>query len=346
MSRMARQRRRRTAGGGAARVLSMLLGLAVVGVALAAVAGIGWGGHIATSGPSLDERTPINLGATSTVYANDGKTRLGFISGATLRVPVAADEIPDVVREATVAVEDRRFFKHQGVDFEGILRAAVKNVEGGEIQGGSTLTMQLVRNLYTGERARAGVAGYKRKIREAKLAEELENRHPGRKGKLWILQRYLNSVPYGTVGGQPAVGVQAAARMFFDKPARDLKLREAALLAGLPQAPSSYNPFNDRNRARARRDDVLLKMAEQGYITPRKAQQETAKGLGVKSNKFFTQRRESYFFDYVKQKLIERYGLDTVRKGGLRIDTTIDLRLQRLARASMEGQLGAPDRSA
>src|SRR4051794_40010583 len=346
MSRMARQRRRRTAGGGAARVLSMLLGLAVVGVALAAVAGIGWVVHIATSGPSLDERTPINLGATSAVYANDGKTRLGFISGATLRVPVAADEIPDVVREATVAVEDRRFFKHKGVDFEGILRAAVKNVEGGEIQGGSTLTMQLVRNLYTGERARAGVAGYKRKIREAKLAEELENEHPGREGKLWILDRYLNSVPYGTVGGQTAVGIQAAARTFFDKPASELTLREAALLAGLPQAPSSYNPFNEPSRALARRNDVLRKMADQGYITPQRAQREMAKGLGVKHNRFFQQRRESYFFDYVKQRLIDRYGLDTVRKGGLRIDTTISLRMQRLARASMDGQLGAPDRSA
>ena len=129
-------------------------------------------------------------------------------------------EIPDIVREATVAIEDRRFYEHQGVDFEGIVRAAVKNVESKkDIQGGSTLTMQLVRNLYTGERARAGVAGYKRKIREAKLAQELEDRHPGRPGKLWIVNKYVNSVPYGTVGGQTAVGIQAAARIFFDKPA-------------------------------------------------------------------------------------------------------------------------------
>ena len=119
-----------------------------------------------------------------------------------------------------MAIEDRRFYEHKGVDFEGIVRAAVKNLESKkDIQGGSTLTMQLVRNLYTGERARNGVAGYKRKIREAKLAQELENRHPGRPGKRWILNKYLNSVPYGTVGGQTAVGIQAAARIFFDKPA-------------------------------------------------------------------------------------------------------------------------------
>ena len=124
------------------------------------------------------------------------------------------------MRNATVAIEDRRFYKHKGVDFEGIVRAAVKNLESEQdVQGGSTLTMQLVRNLYTGERVRNGIAGYKRKIREAKLAEELENRHPGRAGKNWILTKYLNTVPYGTVGGQTAVGIQAAARTFFDKPA-------------------------------------------------------------------------------------------------------------------------------
>ena len=104
-----------------------------------------------------------------------------------------------LVREATVAIEDRRFYEHQGVDFEGIVRAAVKNLESKkDIQGGSTLTMQLVRNLYTGERARNGVAGYKRKIREAKLAQELEDRHPGPPGKLWIVNKYVNSVPYGS----------------------------------------------------------------------------------------------------------------------------------------------------
>ena len=198
-------------------------------------------------------------------------------------------EIPDVVRQATVAIEDRRFYEHQGVDFEGIVRAAIKNVESKkDIQGGSTLTMQLVRNLYTGERARSGVAGYKRKIREAKLAQELEDRHPGRPGKLWILNKYLNSVPYGTVGGQTAVGIQAAARVFFDKPASRLTLREAALLAGLPQAPSNYNPFLDKAAATARRNDVLQRMADQGYITQATATKTMAEGLGVKHNRYYT----------------------------------------------------------
>ncbi len=342
MSRRERQRRRRRNKGGPQQVLLLGLGLlaAVAGMAVAAV--IGWVVSIANTAPKLDTSKPIELGATSRVYAADG-TRLGFIQANELRTPVTEDEIPQNVKDAVVSVEDRRFFEHQGVDFEGIVRAGVKNLENRhEIQGGSTLTMQLVRNLYTGEKQRT----LKRKIREAKLAEDLEDLHPGRSGKLWILAKYLNSVPFGTVGGQTAVGIQAGARVFFDKPARELTLREAALLAGLPQAPSQYNPFLNPTAAKARRNDVLRRMADEGYISQATAARVQRRGLGVKRNRFYTTRREGYFFDFVKQELIDRYGLDTVRRGGLRIDTTIDLKLQKLARATMDGNLGSTDRSA
>jgi len=286
------------------------------------------------------------IGATSRVYAADG-TRLGFIQANELRTPITAAQIPDNVREATIAVEDRRFYAHRGVDFEGVVRAAVKNLESGDrVQGGSTLTMQLVRNLYTGDRARTGLDGYKRKIREAKLAEDLENRHPGREGKRWILHKYVNSIPYGTVGGQTAVGIQAAARIFFNKPASELELHEAALLAGLPQAPSLYNPFLAPERARARRDDVLQRMADQGYITQSTASRAKAMDLGVRASSYYRARRENYFFDYVRQQLINKYGLEEVRRGGMRIDTTVDLDMQEAARQAMEGKLGAPGRAA
>ncbi len=345
MSRRERQRRKRRNEGGPHRIIFLTLGLLATCVAIAGIAAVAWVINIANGAPSLDTRKPIELGATSRVYAADG-TRLGFINATTLRTPITSAEIPDVVREATVAIEDRRFYEHKGVDFEGIVRAAIKNVESKkDIQGGSTLTMQLVRNLYTGERARSGVAGYKRKIREAKLAQELEDRHPGHGGKLWIVNKYVNSVPYGTVGGQTAVGIQAAARIFFDKPAARLTLREAALLAGLPQAPSNYNPFLDKGAATVRRNDVLQRMAEQGYITQALADKTMAMSLGVKHNRYYTAKREGYVFDYVKQYLIDRYGLDTVRRGGLRVDTTIDLHLQKLARKAMDGNLGAPDRA-
>ena len=345
MSRRERQRRKSRNHGGAHRIIFLTLGLVLTGIAIAGVVAVAWVVNVANSAPSLDTKKPIELGATSRIYAADG-TRLGFINANILRTPVTSDAIPEVVRQATVAIEDRRFYEHKGVDFEGIVRAGVKNLESKkDIQGGSTLTMQLVRNLYTGERARNGVAGYKRKIREAKLAQELEDRHPGHRGKLWIVNKYVNSVPYGTVGGQTAVGIQAAARVFFDKPASRLSLREAALLAGLPQAPSNYNPFLDRGAALLRRNDVLQRMADQGYITQAVADKTKQMGLGVEHNRYYTAKREGYVFDYVRQYLIDRYGLDTVRRGGLRIDTTIDLHLQKLARKAMDGNLGAPDRA-
>src|SRR5512133_3437630 len=308
MSRRERQRRRRRNEGSASRVIFVFLGLIVTGVAIAGVAAVAWVVNVANSAPSLSTKKPIELGATSRVYAADGKTRLGFINANILRTPVHSDQIPDVVREATVAIEDRRFYEHQGVDFEGIVRAAGKNLE-------------------------------------AKHAQELEDRHPGRPGKLWIVNTSVTSVPYGTVGGQTAVGIQAAARIFFDKPAARLTLREAALLAGLPQAPSNYNPFLDKAAATARRNDVLQRMADQGYITQALATKTMGMGLGVKHNRYYTAKREGYVFDYVKQYLIDKYGLDTVRRGGLRVDTTIDLHLQKLARRALDGNLGAPDRA-
>src|SRR3954447_7540922 len=245
MTRRERQRRKRRNEAGPQRAILLSLGLLVTAALIGAGGVVGGIVSVASSAPPLDTSKPIELGATSRVYAADG-TRLGFIQANELRTPVSSKGIPQNVKNAVVAVEDRRFFDHQGVDFEGIVRAGVKNLENRhEIQGGSTLTMQLVRNLYTGEKQRT----LKRKIREAKLAEDLENLHPGLAGKNWILTKYLNSVPFGTVGGQTAVGIQAGARLFFDKPASELKLREAALLAGLPQAPSQYNPFLNASAA-------------------------------------------------------------------------------------------------
>jgi penicillin-binding protein 1A len=218
------------------------------------------------------------------------------------------------------------------VDYEGILRAGLKNLESGStVQGGSTITMQLVRNLYTGDRNR----NFQRKIREAKLAEELEREH----NKTWILTNYLNNVSYGTVGGSTAVGVQAAARVFFDKPASQLNLVESATLAGLPQAPSLYNPFRDPRVAIKRRNNVLSKMASLHMITQQQAVDAKRQPLGVRQNTYYSAKRENYFFDYVKEQMIERYGVTTVRKGGLKVYTTIDLNLQREARNSMEGVL-------
>jgi penicillin-binding protein 1A len=299
-------------------------------VALAGLSAVGYVISIAASAPPLDSLKPRDLGSQSEVRAADG-TRLGFIQSNELRKPVAGSRIPKALKQATVAIEDERFYHHKGVDYAGVVRAAVKNLSSHKtVQGGSTITMQLVRNLYI-SRERT----YQRKIREAKLAEELENEH----SKEWILDKYLNTVPYGTLGGQTAVGVQAASRTYFGKPVQRLKLREAALLAGLPQAPSSYSPVRDPEQAEARRNEVLAKMAQLGMITPQTAQATMKKGLGVNPSRYFTSRRESFFFDYVKDELVKEYGTKTVRQGGLRVDTTIDLKKQQEARAAISGRL-------
>jgi penicillin-binding protein 1A len=240
------------------------------------------------------------------------------------------------MKEATVAIEDQRFYKHGGVDLEAIIRAGLTDLTSGHtLQGGSTITMQLVRNLYIPKSAH----NLNYKIKEAVLAERLEKAHK----KDWILNDYLNTVPYGTVGGQTALGVQAAARVFFNEPAASLTLPQAALLAGLPQAPSVYNPFDNPVGAKARRNEVLTKMAQLGYITRAQAQGASAEPLGVvNGSRYYTQHRENFFFDYVKQQLIDRYGAATVEQGGLRIYTTIVPRLQQAARNAITGVLTAP----
>jgi penicillin-binding protein 1A len=299
-------------------------------VALAGLSAVGYVISIAASAPPLDSLKPRELGSQSEVRAADG-TRLGFIQSNELRRPVLGNQIPKTLKDATVAIEDERYYHHKGVDYAGVVRAAVKNLSSHKtVQGGSTITMQLIRNLYiTKERT------YQRKIREAKLAEELENKND----KAWILDKYLNTVPYGTLGGQTAVGVQAAARVYFGKPVAKLTLRESALLAGLPQAPSSYSPVRDPEKAEARRNEVLAKMAQLKMITPEAASAASKRGLGVKPSRYFTSRRESFFFDYVKDELIKEYGVKTVRQGGLRVDTTIDLKKQQEARAAINGRL-------
>jgi penicillin-binding protein 1A len=325
-----KQRRGRSRGSG--KMSKVLLGLAVIAVVmvLGALSAVGYVVGIAASAPEITSLQPVESPSSSEVLSASGK-RLGFIQFNDLRTPLEADRIPELVRQATVAIEDRRFYKHRGVDYEGIVRAAFENLRSGKtVQGGSTITMQLVRNLYISKERT-----FKRKVREAKLASELEEQ----RSKSWILNKYLNTVPYGTVGGQTAIGIGAGARVFFGKRAQDLKLHEVALLAGLPQAPSDYNPFQNPAAALSRRNDVLEQMERSGYITQEQAERAMRRKLGVKHGTYYTARRESYFFDYVKQLLIDRYGLPTVQQGGMKIHTTIDLDLQKAARSAIANRL-------
>ncbi len=300
--------------------LSGIAGAIVIG----AIVAVGYVLSVAQSAPSLDSLQPKLGGATSQVYAANG-TRLGSIQSDVLRSPITTAQMPLDLRNATVAIEDQRFYQNNGVDLTGIFRSAVKDVLHGEaLQGASTITMQLMRNLYLG----SDTHSFKQKIDEAKLAIEYNKHHSKRS----ILTDYLNSVAYGTVGGQTALGVQAAARIFFNKSAYQLNLQQAALLAGLPQAPSQYNPFLDPAAARKRRDEVLVKMAELHYISSAQASSAQRAPLEVQHGDYYTRRQESFFFEYVRKELVHRYGLNTVQQGGLKVYTTIDLRMQRQAR--------------
>src|SRR4051812_33150284 len=328
-----RQSRRRRRGGVRSRMLlalGVLATIAVIGVLSLA----GYVLAIAATAPDLSELKPADKGQISVVYAADG-SRLGFVQSDTLRRVVPWGEMPADLRRATVAIEDERFYKHKGVDVNAIVRAGIKNLESGEtVQGGSTITQQLVRALYIKDPKR----NFARKIREAKLASELEKKH----SKSWILHSYLNAVPYGTVQGRTAIGAEAAAVTFFDKHAKDLTLEESALLAGLTQAPSEYNPFRNPQAAIERRNEVLKKMLDNGYITDSQYQEAAGAPLHLKRGHRYERRREPYFFDYMQEQLIERYGVGVVRRGGLRIHTTIQPKTQDQAREAINSYYADP----
>ena len=310
------------------------MGVVATAAVIALLSAAGYVLAITAGAPDLSELRADDKGQVSVVFAADG-SRLGFVQSDVLRRVVPFEDMPREVRQATVAIEDERFYRHQGVDLNAIVRAGIKNLESGKtVQGGSTITQQLVRALYIKDPKR----DFERKIREAKLASELEEK----RSKRWILNEYLNSVPYGTVGGRTAIGIQAAAVTFFDKNVDDLDLGEAALLAGLPQAPSQYNPFRNEQAAIARRNSVLRAMAANRYITAAEAAEASRSPIRLKRGTRYITRREPYFFDYVQEQLIEEYGVGVVRRGGLRIHTTINPKMQDVAREAINAYYGDP----
>jgi penicillin-binding protein 1A len=300
-------------------------------LAIAVIAVTSWVLDVAADAPSLAACKPIDKGGNTVVYAADG-SKLGTVASPQARSLVSIDRVPKSLQLATVAIEDQRFYEHDGLDYEGILRAAVKDLEAGEaVEGGSTITQQLVRNLCIENPKR----NLERKIEEAQLAIEYAEHHSRRE----ILGSYLNVASYGTVEGTTAVGVGAAARIFFSKPVSELKLPEAALLAGLPQAPSEYNPLLAPGAAKARRNQVLRQMAKLGYVSEERARAVMGRGLRVNLDESYFEHREPYFFDYVENKLIEEYGANMVRRGGLEVHTTIEPELQGVGLEAMRSAL-------
>ena len=338
MSRRERKRQRqRHRGHPLKRVALFTMLFTVCAIVMGALIGAGWVVSVADSAPNLSELKPRDAHPLTAVYASDG-TLLGYIHSDTVFTPVAGNRIPLLLKDATVAIEDRRFYQHGALDYQGIIRAGIRDVFGksGSLQGASTLTMQLVDNRYLDGTRYAAHHDLKYKIIQAKLAQQLSKGH----SKSWILNNYLSVVPYGTVNGETATGVGAAAEMFFDKPVQKLGLAQMALLAGLPQSPTDDNPFLHPAAARVRRAAVLQAMVQSHYITQAQADAANARPLGVHHNTSYSLRRQPYVFDYIQQQLIQRFGLKTVQDGGLKVYTTIDLQKQQAAQTAVDQQGG------
>jgi penicillin-binding protein 1A len=299
-----------------------LLALAVAG----GVASLG-GASAINSRCDLDRLRPVAIGQNTFVYAADNSF-LGTIPAEKNRTPVELSAVSPWMRKGILSIEDRRFYEHGGIDVAGIVRAAWADVRAGKVvQGGSTITQQLVRNLYIGKEVTL-----ERKVTEACLAIKLNRRWSKDK----ILQEYMNQVYFGN----HAYGVEAAAQTYFSRRSRNLTLTQAALLAGLPQAPSVFDPFNKPERALARRNTVLQAMLANGDITRAQYRDAIAeRDLGLKPGRLYTRIHEPYFFSYVREELLREYGANTVRSGGLRVYTTIDRRFQKLAQKAVTDTL-------
>ena len=213
--------------------------------------------------------------------------------------------------DATITIEDARFYQHGALDYQGILRAFYDDLSSGSVQGGSTLTQQLVRNIYIGNQEKT----LSRKVKEACLADKLfakmqvKYRPNARKQ---ILAAYLNQVFYG----RHAYGVEAASKTYFSKSASELNLSQAALLAGLPQAPTTYDPLVNPNGALARRTEVLQAMLKNGYITRSQFQTARNKPLGLRPGHLYTRLQQPNFFGWATQQLAAKYGQRQVGAAG------------------------------
>ncbi len=288
---------------------------------------------IASEVPSLDPARLQQREVDGYVYDSKGERILAVLRGSQSRILVPSDQIAPLMKQAIVAIEDKRFYEHRGVDVHGIMRAVWQDVRNKRVvEGGSTITQQFVKNTYV--KSQRSIS---RKLKEAALAWQLEQRW----SKDRILTAYLNTIYFGN----GAYGVQQAALTYFHHPAEHLGLAEAALLAGIPSDPARYDPVANPKAARERRDIVLRQMLDQGDITYRDYANATRARLPRPDEVRLsdTEGPAPYFTNYVKQQLIDRYGSGRVFGGGLRVKTTIDLNIQRFARQAITKWLTNPN---
>jgi penicillin-binding protein 1A len=286
-----------------------------------------WSSNLPYIGSLADYRPPV----VSEIYSADGEVIGRLWDEKRIVVPLKA--LPPYLIQAFVSAEDARFFEHPGVDFMGMIRAFLNNLMAGKIQqGGSTITQQVTKTLLLKNTERT----YKRKAREAILSMQIEKNF----SKEQILFLYLNQIYLG----HGAYGVEAAARTYFNKSARDLNLQEAALLAGLPQAPSRYSPVAHLDRAKARQRYVLDRMLEEGYISKQAHDAAINAPLQIQAPTENVFDKAPYFTEYVRQYLMERYGRDVCYRGGLKVYTTVNVAMQHMAEEALSKGLRELDK--
>ncbi|MBE3089820.1 MAG: transglycosylase domain-containing protein, partial [Actinobacteria bacterium] len=283
--------------------------------------------------PKLEDFSTTESALTSKIYAADG-TLIATFHGEENRELVSYEQIPKNLINAVIAIEDERFYQHKGFDIEGIIRSFIINLMSGEIeQGATTITQGYIKNVYMPEEKYD--ISYERKIKEAALAYQLEQIY----SKKEILEMYLNTVYFG----EGSYGVQAAAKIYFNKDVEYLNLSECAVIAGLLKS-YLYSPYIDKKAALERRNLVLYKMLELGYISEEEYNETIKMTIITQRTREETEKIFApYFVEYVKQILIGEYGVERVFKGGFEIYTTLDPKMQIAAENAINEILPDPE---
>lgn len=283
--------------------------------------------------PDPSSLNPKELAQATKIYDRNGTLLYVKHTEGVVRTVVPLAAISTHLVQGTIALEDRQFYTHHGIDFTRVVGAAVADVTHQRtVQGGSTITQQLVKRMFVGNDP-----SFERKIREAALALEIERRY----SKNDILTLYLNQIFYG----HEAYGIEAAAQTYFSKPAKNLDIAESAMLAGIPNSPTQFDPLNPETsqNARDRQHLVLRDMLRDSYITQREYELALKEPLTYKNGSIQRDVKAPWFVDYVLNQLSRQYGDDVVRSGGLQVTTTLDLGLQQVAEKAVSNNVNRPD---
>jgi penicillin-binding protein 1A len=311
-----------------------ILGIIIL-LGAASVLGAGLGAYLAVRQnlPSVSELENFESNIITTIYSDEGQPIKDF--AIERRVEISSDKIPDVLKKAIIATEDPRFYRHRGVDLLGVLRAFKENIRSGHLlrrpQGGSTITQQLARLLFLYPQQTIG-----RKLREMYLSLQIEKQYSKEKIlEMYCNQFYLNHGVYG---------VETASNFYFGKSAADLTLEEAALIAGIFRGPSIYSPYTNVDLTLRRRNHVINRMVEEGYITAAQGEEAKAKPMTVLPWRRGSSDFAAYFFEEVRKYIEKKYGSEVLYRGGLKVYTTLNPKLQRYAEDALLARLREMDK--